>query len=419
MTAWDGPEGATAVRGTRATWVTDFEAELFDLQALTDTALARLGLDELLIELLDRVREVLDADTAAMLLIDAKSGELEARAARGIEAEVRQGVRVPLGMGFAGRVASTRVPRFLERVDATTVANPILWETGLKVMLGVPVVSGDEVIGVLHVGRLADRPFVARDAEVLGAVAERAASAIRARQFNSEQEAAYLLERSLLPGRLPIWPGLELAARYVSAESRSVGGDWYDLFELPSGQRWMVIGDIAGHGLNAAVVMGRIRSALRAYSLLDVSPEQVLELVDRKMHHFEIGTVATVAIAVTEPSFDRVRIATAGHLPPVLVTPETPAELLPSTHEPLLGAGYTGPRTSTGIPFPPGAVMVMYTDGLVERRNESLDAGLERLRTVVACESPHLVCGTVMRTLIGQRAPADDIALVVVRRAVD
>jgi sigma-B regulation protein RsbU (phosphoserine phosphatase) len=405
--------------GREPPMTTDFEAELSELQALTDTTLARLGIDDLLDELLDRVRDILDADTAAVLLVTEGSDELEARAARGIEAEVRQGVRVPLGTGFAGRIASTRLPILLERVDATTVANPILWEQGIKVMLGVPLLTGDRLVGVLHVGRLADRPFDARDAELLGVVAARVATAVHARQFVTEQEAALLLERSLLPARPPNWPGLEIAARYVSAESRSVGGDWYDLFQLPSGEHWVVIGDIAGHGLGAAVVMGRIRSALRAYALLDIPPEKVLELVDQKMQHFELGTVATVAVAVTRAPFDTVRIATAGHPPPILAAPGEAPVLLPITPEPLLGAGFEGRRSSSEFTFPPGALMAMYTDGLVERRGEALDAGLERLRVIVSPESPHTLNGMIMRSLIGDASPADDIALVLVRRTTE
>ena len=138
---------------------TDFEGELNELQALTDTTFARLGVDELLDELLDRVRDILDADTAAVLLVSEGSGELEREPLGGSKPRVRQGVRVPLGTGFAGRIASTREPILLERVDATTVSNPILWEQGIKVMLGVPLLTGDRLIGVLHVGRLAERPF--------------------------------------------------------------------------------------------------------------------------------------------------------------------------------------------------------------------------------------------------------------------
>jgi sigma-B regulation protein RsbU (phosphoserine phosphatase) len=394
----------------------DYEAELDELRALTDTSLTRLEVDDLLVELLERVRQILEADTAAVLLLVEGSGELEARAARGIEEEVRQGVRIPLGVGFAGKIAATRGPIMLDRVDETTVANPILWEKGINVMLGVPLISGDDVIGVLHVGRLDERPFTRRDTELLQVVAERAASAIAARQLADEHAAAYLLERSLIPARLPKFPGLELAARYVTAERRAVGGDWYDVFTLPSGQCWIVVGDIAGHGLEAAVVMGRIRTALRAYTLLDVSPERVLELLDRKMSHFEMGTIATIAVVVLHPPFDSMQVALAGHLPPVLAVPESEPVLLDDERGPLLGAGFDGRRTSATLPLPPGATVVLYTDGLVERRDESLDAGLERLRHAVSTREPNRVAGEIMRRLIGNHVPDDDVAVVVVRR---
>jgi phosphoserine phosphatase RsbU/P len=179
----------------------------------------------------------------------------------------------------------------LDRVDETTVANPLLWEKGIRVMLGVPLLSGDDVIGVLHVGRLDDRAFTDEDVRLLEVAADRIAGATTTRLHTIDRAATLLLERSLLPGKLPDCPELEFATRYVPAEERTVGGDWYDLFMLPSGQLWIVVGDVAGHGVHAAVVMGRIRSALRAYALLDTSPAHVLDLVERKVEQFEIGTV--------------------------------------------------------------------------------------------------------------------------------
>ncbi len=235
---------------------------LANLQALTDSTLTRLDVDDMLLELLVRVREILDVDTAAVLILNEQSGELVATAACGIEDEVRQGVRVPLGTGFAGRIAATKDAVVLDRVDSTTVANPILWEKGIKVMLGLPLLRDDKVLGVLHVGRLENRPFGADDTELLKIVADRVAGAIQTQQLAIERATTLLLERSLEPGTLPRCPGLSFATRYVAAEGRTVGGDWFDLFTLPSGQLWIVVGDVAGHGLQAAVVMGRLRSAL-------------------------------------------------------------------------------------------------------------------------------------------------------------
>jgi sigma-B regulation protein RsbU (phosphoserine phosphatase) len=339
-----------------------------------------------------------------------------ATAACGIEDEVRQGVRVPLGTGFAGRVAATKDAVVLNRVDPTTVANPILWEKGIKVMLGLPLLRNDRVLGVLHVGRLENRPFGEDDAELLKIVADRVAGAIQTQQLAIERATTLLLERSLEPGTLPSLPGLSFATRYVGAEGRKVGGDWFDLFTLPSGQLWIVVGDVAGHGLQAAVVMGRIRSALRAYTLLNAPPERVLDLVDRKVNHFEIGTIATVACAVFDPPYDTMTVALAGHPPPVIAVPGLPASYPKIASSPPIGTHLTHQRSSTTITLPRDAVVAFYTDGLIERRGESLDVGLERLREAISPGAPDRVAHEIMRHLIGGRLPADDIALVVMHR---
>ena len=139
--------------GARAVTSKDESEQLHSLLAVTDRTLARLDVEDLLLELLDRIRSVLYADTAAVLLRDGDSDALVARAACGLEEEVRQGVRVLVGTGFAGSIAKRKCPVVLDRVDSTTVANPILWEKGIRTMLGVPLLSGEDVFGVLHVGR--------------------------------------------------------------------------------------------------------------------------------------------------------------------------------------------------------------------------------------------------------------------------
>lgn len=151
---------------------------LRDLQAVTDVALAHLSLDQLLEELLLRIRDVLHADTAAFLLIDDTKTELVARAAKGIEEEVERGVRIPIGGGFAGRIAAERHPVILDVVDHDHVLNPILLEKGIKSMLGVPLITHGDVLGVLHVGTLTPRKFTPEDVDLLEVVAARAAVAI-------------------------------------------------------------------------------------------------------------------------------------------------------------------------------------------------------------------------------------------------
>jgi len=168
------------------------------LQALTDAALAHLELDALLPTLLVRTREILGVDTCAVLLLDEEAKELVARAAVGIEEEVEQGVRIPVGRGFAGRVAADRQPVVLADVDHADVANPILREKGIKSMLGVPLLVGDRVLGVLHVGALAHRMFDEDDVELLQLAGDRAAIAIdHARAFEAERQSRQRVEHVL------------------------------------------------------------------------------------------------------------------------------------------------------------------------------------------------------------------------------
>jgi signal transduction histidine kinase len=165
------------------------------LQALTDAALAHLELGALLPTLLLRTREILDVDTCAVLLLDEETDELVARAAVGIEEEVERGVRIPVGSGFAGRVAAERQPVILDDVDHADVLNPILHEKGIKSMLGVPLLAGGRVLGVLHVGVLTHRVFDESDVELLQLAGDRAAIAIEhARAFEAERRARMRVE---------------------------------------------------------------------------------------------------------------------------------------------------------------------------------------------------------------------------------
>ncbi len=390
------------------------ETQLANFRAVTDSELGRLNVEDLLVELLERVRGIVDADTAAVLLLDKDSGDLVARAACGIEEEVRQGVRVPVGVGFAGRIARSKEPVVLDRVDSTTVANPILWEKGIRAMLGVPLLVGEEVMGVLHVGRLEDRPFKGPDTELLQVVAERVAGAVQARQLAVERAASVLLERSLLPGRLPACPGLEFATRYLTPEE-PVGGDWYDVFTVPSGDIWVVTGDVAGHGLHAAVVMGRVRSALRSYALLSCDPAEVLELTSRKVQHFEKETMVTAICATSSFPYHEFLVATAGHPPPLVMPVDGPGNFASLPIGPPLGVHTEIGRSSIVMPMPEGAVMVLYTDGLIERRGQSLDDGMERLASTPTANTADAVCRQLIRVMFADGAE-DDVAIVAIRR---
>jgi anti-sigma regulatory factor (Ser/Thr protein kinase)/putative methionine-R-sulfoxide reductase with GAF domain len=386
------------------------------IQSVTDVALTSMDVEDLLVELLERLRELLAVDTAAVLLLDESSQQLVATAASGLEEEVRQGVRVPLGRGFAGRVAATRQPVILNRVDRTTVVNPVLVDKGLRSLLGVPLLVGKMVLGVLHVGSLTDRKFDEDDVSLVQLVAGRVALVTHARLSDIERATAGALQRSLVPTRLPTVPGLDLAARYVPSEAGGVGGDWYDVFTLPSGWLSLVIGDVVGHGLRAAVVMGRLRSALRAYALDGGDPATVLAKLDRKVLHFEPGGMATVLYAVLSPSLGELRVSSAGHPLPILATRDGPASLLDLPIDPPLGVRSGVRRRSSTVSVPAGSVLCLYTDGLVERRRQPIDVGLALLRQAVEPGPAEAVCATVMDRLIGTAAAEDDVALLVVGR---
>ncbi len=392
------------------------EDRLHRIEQVTDTTLAHLEVEHLLVELLDRVRSLLHADTAAVLLLDPSSTYLVATAARGIEEEVRQGVRIPLGKGFAGRIAAERRPVSIEQVDHSNVLNPILRAKSICSLLGVPLIADGSVLGVLHVGTTRTRRFTEGDTELLQLAADRIASMTRTHLNELDRAAAAALQRSLMPGALPQVAGLEFAARYIPGDAGGLGGDWYDVFTLRSGRLGVVIGDVVGRGLQAAVVMGRLRSALRAFALDEEDPAEVLERLDSNVQHFEDGVMATVLYAIFEPSMDRISLSTAGHLPPIVATPEAGVALVQVPVDLPVGVSVGPPRRTTVIDLPPGGLMFLYTDGLVERRGLSLDAGLEQLTDAVVLDQVETVCTTVLGRLIGAEPAVDDVAMLVARR---
>jgi sigma-B regulation protein RsbU (phosphoserine phosphatase) len=392
---------------------------LRDIEAVTDAALSRLDEQSLLETLLERVKKTLAADTAAVLLLDRSARQLEAAAASGIEEEVVQGARIPLGTGFAGRIAATGEPVILNEVNPTTVSNPLLWDRGIRSLLGVPLFAGGKVIGVMHVGSLGGRRFTREDTELLRLAADRAALALRSLMAQDDAQAAVALHRSLLPAALPEVPGVELAARYVTG-SGNVGGDWYDVFVLPDGNLGVVVGDVAGSGLQAAVVMGRMRSSLRAYVLEAEEPASALRRLDRKIQYFEPNAMATVLYGVLTPESGELVISSAGHLPPVVAVPGERAAGPLAIHP---------ERRSATLIIPLGGLLCCFTDGLVERRDRVIDEGINLVAATLenqlasrASRSGRPVplaedaSAAVMQALIGGARAADDVALLVAYR---
>jgi serine phosphatase RsbU (regulator of sigma subunit) len=239
---------------------------------------------------------------------------------------------------------------------------------------------------------------------------------VDAEQVAEQRSAARTIQESLLPTGLPDVTGLEFASRFVTAETFGVGGDWFDAFKLPDGRIGVVIGDVAGAGLTAAVVMGRLRSALRAYALECPGPGEALARLHRKFEHFEPGEMATVLYLIVAADLGHFTVASLGHLPPVIAVPDQGACVVDFTPSPPIGAPLRLPPVDFVRELRPGTTVGCYTDGLVERRGESIDVGLQRLRTAFFSGPPEDVCASVMSDLIGPSAVQDDTALLVLRR---
>jgi phosphoserine phosphatase RsbU/P len=404
--------------------VREVRERLRRIEAVTDVALSKLTTEDLLDELLARLQELLDVDTAATLLLDDSGQFLSPVAARGLEEEVRHGVRIPFGRGFAGRVAAEARPIAIAEVTPSNVINPILLRKKVRSLLGVPLLVGDTVLGVLHVGTLRPRAFSDEDTAVLQLAADRAAGAISARRSYIDRAAAASLQRSLAPRRLPDIPGYQLAARYVPGSQYGVSGDWYDLFTLPDDTIGIVIGDVMGHGLRAATIMGRIKSALRAYALDHDDPATVVHHLDRKLQHFEPGQMATLIYAILDAATGAITFSSAGHLPLTLVSAAGHARLLEKTDGLPLGVDLAAPRSTVTLAIEPGSLLCLLTDGLIDHHNSDIYTGLATVRTVLAhsvtADSPYglaeSACAALMTTLVGDRRVDDDVTILAIAR---
>jgi serine phosphatase RsbU (regulator of sigma subunit) len=383
---------------------------------ITDPTLAHLDGDEFVAELMSRVQDLLEVETVSLLLVDSSRRYLIAQAARGLEEEVRQGFRVPIGAGFSGRVAQLGHPIAVEAIDSTTVYSPLLLRRGIHSLLGVPLTSAGHTVGVLTVGSTTRRAYTEIETNLLQLAGDRIAAELAAAESRNASWALRVLQRSLMPNRLPTVSGLEFAERFVPGGVELVGGDWYDAFELPSGRIGVAIGDVVGSGLHAAVVMGRLRSVLRSYAFVGDDPGSTLDQVDAKFSHFEPSEMATIGFAVVEPDLSRVVVATAGHPPPLIVGPTGPAEFVPVPPGPPIGARLGVERKTISIDLPPGTTYMTYTDGLFERRREPIDESLERLRGAMHAGPVEGAVSHMMEFMIGADGLEDDTAVLALRR---
>ena len=394
-------------------------ARLEDVQRVTESALAYLNVEDLLKEMLQRVTEVLRVDTAAVLLVEDDGRTLAARAAKGLEEEVERGFRLPIGRGFAGRVAATRAPVVIPDLNNSpiTVVNPLMREKKVRSLLGVPLVVEGEVIGVLHVGTLTPREFHDGDVQLLQLVADRVALSVERSRLAVQGRIAQTLQRSLMPGNLPQLPGLSMAARYLpAAEESAVGGDWYDVIELGDRRLGLTIGDVAGHGMAAATYMGQLRSAIRAFAIDAERPAELLGKLSRFAEREE-SRMATLIYATLDLDTWMVEYARAGHPYPLLIKADGTGSYLTDASGPPLGTGTVATYAEQRLLLGPGETLLLYTDGLIERRGRQLSDGEADLLQAAldAPDEPELKCRTIIDRLTGDIQIPDDLAILAVR----
>lgn len=385
------------------------------LQAVADAALTHRHLDDLQQTVLQRTREVMDADGAALLLLQ-DDGWLSLLFSDDGPAAIQRPARVRANAGIAGRVLASGQPVLVRDLDASELADPGVLEAGIESILGVPLVSDGEIFGVIEVGVRPPRRLGLDDVDLLRLTADRVSLAIEhARAFGREHRIAETLQRSLLPQTLPSVPGAVLGARYLPAASESeVGGDWYDAIALPGGRLLLVMGDVSGKGLAAASTLGALRNAIRAYALEGHGPAEIAERVNRfVLAEPSRDHMATLVLAVFDPVSGQLSWVNAGHPPPLTLGADHSPRFLDGARSVPLGVlPFPGYEEETAIVASGGAV-VLYTDGLIERRGEHLETGMALLASAAA-DGPldaDALCDRLLAAAVPSGATSDDVAL--------
>ncbi|MDF3301489.1 SpoIIE family protein phosphatase [Streptomyces tropicalis] len=298
---------------------------------------------------------------------------------------------------------------------------------GIHSLITVPLQARGVVLGVGNFWRGAGSPrFEEEDVAVAEELVARAAVAIdNARRYSREHAMAVTLQRSLLPRDLPDQDALEVAWRYLPAQS-GVGGDWFDVVPLSGFRVALVVGDVVGHGLHAAVTMGRLRTAVLNFSSLDLPPDELLGHLDEMVMRLDTQTAsadgeqspvtgATCLYAIYDPVGGHCTLSRAGHVAPAVVDPQGRVSFPQLPLSPPLGVG-GHPFETSELHLPEGSRLVLFTDGLVEDRRRDIDEGLDRLRTAVALRdrTPEETCRVLMERMLPEH-PSDDVALLVAR----
>ncbi|WP_406502579.1 SpoIIE family protein phosphatase [Streptomyces sp. NBC_01602] len=283
----------------------------------------------------------------------------------------------------------------------------------------LPLMASGQYFGVCVVGYRQPRSFTLQERATLTAISALISQALdRARQYDAKHQLGEGLQRSLLPRTLLAMHGLDVAARYLPAShGMEVGGDFYDLIRLSDTEAAAVIGDVQGHGVSAAGLMGEVRTAVHAYAVVGATSGEVLARTNRLFNDLDPGLLASCLYAHIDPVHHIAQLATAGHCPPLLRHPDLHTDILAAPPGPLLGVDPTAEYPTTDIPLPPGALLVLYTDGLIETPGADFETALTDLAAVLSRATGSL--DDIADTLLAHAQPsgdrADDTALLLLK----
>lgn len=340
---------------------------------------------------------------------------------------LREHHALPPGAAHSTHRAAAGESHLIERITPERVAEyaldpptaALLEELGPRSHISVPLIGGDTVmmLGISH----PDRPdYTPADLAYVQELAARAGSSIAtARLLEHDHTTAERLQHALLPATPLTHPRLQTASRYLPGDgSLHVGGDWHETLPLPDGRVVVAVGDIVGHGLEAAATMGQVRTAFAVLAPRSSGPADLINEISAFAATLPSARYSTIACAVIDPHRADVTYACAGHPPPILVTPEGRADLLTAGRSPLLAFPVAEHREEAAVALPVGSTLLLYSDGLVERRGEIIDIGLERLRSTAQRTATLPVgsqCDAILTTLTRLQPRYDDIVLLAAR----
>lgn len=376
--------------------------------------------------LLHGIRAV-EARGGALALFDA-DGQLRWTAIEGYPSEMAARlVASPLDADRpVTRVVASRLPEFIttpeELASEYPAIAPVFASLGDEALCCLPLVAGGRCLGAVTLTFDRARTFGVEDRLLLAALTDLSAQALeRARLFEREHRVAETLQRALLPDRLATPGRLEAAARYLpGTEGVQVGGDWFDVFELDEHRVGIVLGDVAGKGVGAAAVMGRLRNALRAFATSIDSPAAALTRLDEFAARFGEDDLATLVYGVLDTNSGELRLSSAGHLPPLTIGFEGLPVFLVRDPDLPVGVAAGDERREHRVRLRAGDSLVLYSDGLVEDRARGIDDGLDALAAAAGrlhTGDVETLCSSLVRTMVGDAGGDDDVAVLVLRWA--